>query len=484
MTIKWQPFFKAKTPILFQWYIFEGEKEKYFNQTLKLKASFTNGRNLADEISYDLNELTNMEETLASKVKPGQKFLRKYLKLCYQYSDRLIKTSKNINKVKEFRKLDGRKLLALYEKYQKSVLMIMPFMTTPMVIDNLLKKKIFKLLGKEAGLKDRKEKEILLSKLIVPKKKSFFVQETESLLNMALKLQKNKSVNIEQDIQKHLEKFTWTSCHVYLGKFQTKKDIEKKIKKLLKEDPREKLAQTKKVRGKTLKNYQKAFIQIRKSKKLLELVDLAREFLYLQTYKMDVLFIAHYFVYPLLEEIGKRLNLKVDELVYLTGEEIIDMLKGEKKIKKIETRDRMKSYALIKTNNKFTVLAGEKVKRVIRKTIYKEVEVRGTIANKGRATGKAKLVYDVKDIHKVNKGDIIVSPMTEPKLVPAIVMAAGIITDFGGLLCHAAIISREFGMPCVVGTKKATKIFRDDDLIELNAYEGIARKLGGNKNES
>ena len=55
--------------------------------------------------------------------------------------------------------------------------------------------------------------------------------------------------------------------------------------------------------------------------------------------------------------------------------------------------------------------------------------------------------------------------------------AAGIITDFGGILCHAALISREFGIPCIVGTRVATKIFNDGDMVELDAYKGIARKL-------
>jgi pyruvate,water dikinase len=62
-------------------------------------------------------------------------------------------------------------------------------------------------------------------------------------------------------------------------------------------------------------------------------------------------------------------------------------------------------------------------------------------------------------------------------MVPAMKKATGIVTDFGGMLCHAAIISREYGIPCVVGTQKATKVFKDGDLIELNAYNGTARKL-------
>ncbi|MBI4100007.1 hypothetical protein HY440_03295, partial [Candidatus Microgenomates bacterium] len=67
--------------------------------------------------------------------------------------------------------------------------------------------------------------------------------------------------------------------------------------------------------------------------------------------------------------------------------------------------------------------------------------------------------------------------MTKPDLVVACKKAAGIITDEGGILSHAAIVSREFKIPCLVGTQSATNIFRDGDQVELNASEGIARKL-------
>ena len=72
----------------------------------------------------------------------------------------------------------------------------------------------------------------------------------------------------------------------------------------------------------------------------------------------------------------------------------------------------------------------------------------------------------------MNKGDILVSFATTPDLVSAIKKAAAIITDAGGITCHAAIISRELGVPCIVGTKIATKILHDHDIIDVNATHG------------
>ena len=91
--------------------------------------------------------------------------------------------------------------------------------------------------------------------------------------------------------------------------------------------------------------------------------------------------------------------------------------------------------------------------------------------------GKVKILSGYNDTDKVEKGDIIVASMTTPDLISAMERAGGFITDEGGITCHAAIISREFKIPCVVGTKNATTVLKDNDLIELDAYKGTITKL-------
>ena len=77
----------------------------------------------------------------------------------------------------------------------------------------------------------------------------------------------------------------------------------------------------------------------------------------------------------------------------------------------------------------------------------------------------------------MEKGDVLVSSMTRPELVPAMKKALAVVTDEGGMTCHAAIVSRELGIPCVVGTKIATKAFKDGDFVEVNANHGVVRKM-------
>ena len=474
--IKWQLIVKARTALLFEWYVFEGNKAKIFKSSLGIRFGQVNEKIVSDEISIDLNEWIKLEKILTSKVKKEPRFLKHFIALCYRYSGRLIKTAKQVGKTKKLERVENQKLLYLYKKYQDSVLSLIPFLNSTLVLDNVLKKNIVNLLKNKLKIKRTKEQDLLLSRLVIPKKKSFFIKEGDALLKMALKLQKNKKADIEQDIQGHLEKYAWTSCHAYLGVFQTEKDVMNKVEELLKEGPKTRIARGRWIRQETSKYYKQAFDEIKDSKKIVDLIDLAREFIYLQTYRLDVLFSVHYYVYPLFQEIGKRFNLSVRELVYLTGEEIVALLENKHTVGKKEIKNRMRNYALIKENNQYRLLSGDSVEKIIQKVIRVSI-VRGTVANEGRAIGRAKLVYEVEDMEKVNMGDIVVSVMTLPRLIFALSKASGIITDLGGMLCHAALVSRELGIPCIVGTKNATKVFKDGDLIELNAYEGVARKL-------
>jgi len=101
-----------------------------------------------------------------------------------------------------------------------------------------------------------------------------------------------------------------------------------------------------------------------------------------------------------------------------------------------------------------------------------KIILKGIPASPGIAKGKAKIILDPSENHKMREGDILVTEMTNPLFVPAIQKAKAIITNVGGLTSHAAIISRELGIPCVVATRKATKILKDGDRVKIDGTKG------------
>jgi pyruvate,water dikinase len=105
-----------------------------------------------------------------------------------------------------------------------------------------------------------------------------------------------------------------------------------------------------------------------------------------------------------------------------------------------------------------------------------EVLLRGLGAAPGVGVGKVRVVTDLADADGLGEGDVLVTHMTAPDWVPLMRRSAAIVTDSGGMTCHAAIVSRELGIPCVVGTADATEKLRDGEMVTVDAKEGVVRE--------
>ena len=108
-----------------------------------------------------------------------------------------------------------------------------------------------------------------------------------------------------------------------------------------------------------------------------------------------------------------------------------------------------------------------------KETLLKEKPiVTGSPASPGIGIGEVKIIRSPREINKIKKGDILVAPQTDPDYVPAMKKAAAIITDHGGRTSHAAIVSRELGIPAVVGTGNSTKVLKNNMVITVNGKTG------------
>jgi len=187
-----------------------------------------------------------------------------------------------------------------------------------------------------------------------------------------------------------------------------------------------------------------------------------------------------------INEIKKRTKRK--DLYWLSFEEIVKLLEG-KKIKKSERNK--KDWILTKFNN-WKPIIGKRASRILREFNYyffekRTKEIKGQIANPGIYKGEAKILPTIfskevkKEIAKMKTGDILVASTTGPEIMVACKKAGAIITDEGGITCHAAIVSRELKIPCIIGTKIATKVLKDGDLVEVDANKGVIKILKKSK---
>lgn len=106
------------------------------------------------------------------------------------------------------------------------------------------------------------------------------------------------------------------------------------------------------------------------------------------------------------------------------------------------------------------------------------VLVSGLAAAGGRVAGRVRVLADPADGAMLERGEVLVAPMTTPDWVPTLRRAAAIVTDGGGMTCHAAIVARELGVPCIVGARNATTVLRDGELVTIDGGQGLVREGG------
>lgn len=180
----------------------------------------------------------------------------------------------------------------------------------------------------------------------------------------------------------------------------------------------------------------------------------------------------------LLLSLEEKWNIKKNSLKYLTQEELNLFLSNKKLPNGIEKR---MNFVLVKESFNGTRIFYEKDKLnefgLDDEIIGDVQELKGNIAFKGIKKGKVKIIKLIEDAKDLENGDILVTGMTDPRYVPYMKKASAIVTDEGGITCHAAIVSRELCIPCVIGTKYATKILKDGDLVEVDANEGVVKLI-------
>ncbi len=192
-----------------------------------------------------------------------------------------------------------------------------------------------------------------------------------------------------------------------------------------------------------------------------------------------------YTIRPVLLKVNEKLSLANDDYLWLTATELITALETPEGFTKPDISLRKEMFGILPTEHSSEmVIVGSAVERAIRELLpKKEISATsafplfGRIASAGKVIGIARIVIKPEDITKVLPGDILVAPETSPDFIVGLKRAGGVITNQGGITSHAAIVSRELGVPCLVGVQNATSLIKDGVLIELDAIHGLVRAV-------
>ncbi|MBU1203203.1 hypothetical protein KKH39_04155 [Patescibacteria group bacterium] len=319
----------------------------------------------------------------------------------------------------------------------------------------------------------------ILESLPAPEKSSFYQKEEFSLLK--IKLLKNKK-DIEIALVRHAKKYYWLANSYFEVRVLDKKYFKNRLSKISQAGARKKL--------KEIENYSKKIKSdkknvIKKFKINSEIVSIANGVAYClwwQDYRKQYILISDYFINEFIKEISKRLKISLQDLYYYSYPDLITLLK---KGKVVDTKKRkMALLSIYKENNGYKHIDGKQALKIIKpflaeQTIKGVDSVKGLVISRGRGnvSSRARILFGIKEINKMKQGEILITTITTPEFIVAMRKAKAIVTDEGGLTSHAAIVSRELGIPCVVATKNATKIFKTGDKIKIDIKTGLCKKI-------
>ncbi|MCK5061803.1 hypothetical protein KAR28_04590 [Candidatus Parcubacteria bacterium] len=214
----------------------------------------------------------------------------------------------------------------------------------------------------------------------------------------------------------------------------------------------------------------------------MRLFNIASEIIYLKSYRKDCLFHGMYVLDKILREISSRFNFSLKQVRFMADWEVTPALKkGDFPVDVLNERIKFSVY--YQKGEKGVIYTGAKARQFLSKLNIEKIKIKkvdkleGTCACPGKVAGVVKIVNLPEEMGKMNQDDVMVAHTTFPSLVPAMKKAIAIVTDDGGITCHAAIVAREMNKPCVIGTKIATQILKDGDKIEVDADKGIVKIL-------
>ena len=360
------------------------------------------------------------------------------------------------------------------------------------VIEPRLKTKLSKAINLNHHDKEFRE---ILSKLIEPSRASWIGEEGLELLKIAkiifesndfeefIKSKKLSEKNY-QLVDEHKKKFYYYQLNYYYADGLKIQDYIDELHKILSSDidlkikiseEENKYKINKENRNKIIKKYNL-------SKEIIDLVNLVEKVSLWQDARKKDMLSALFFLNKVTIKISEEFDIPLDVLKMCSWKEInlenlenFDLKKG---------KERLKEFAVYFWNNhgklEEKIIFGKEFADFMKdfnRTSENQEHIHGMCASTGKAMGKVRICKTVEDISKCEEGEILVSMMTRPEFIPAMKKASAIITDEGGITCHAAIVSRELGKPCIIGTKLATKTLKNGQIVEVNANHGLVKVI-------
>jgi len=328
---------------------------------------------------------------------------------------------------------------------------------------------------------------LVFATLTNPVTPTLATEERQDLLRLAQRVKIGEIANREDEpaILDQAKKYSFINFGA-AGPVLTSADVCQQIADLLThvQDLTKELSQVLPAFTKNAQEQETLLTRLSIDEKHQHLLRLARDIVWQKAWSKEHQFLGWQALDKLLRELGRRHFLSSQQTRYLLPQEILNFCEGIEVDPEELNQRYLYSFLIIEPAGSYFV-TGQAARDLKAKMRFSAEETQtivdgiliGRVAVAGQAKGRVKIVNTVKEMDKMETGDILVSEMTIPEIVPAMKKAAAIVTDMGGITCHAAIVSRELHKPCVIGTKIATQVLKDGDWVEVDAAKGEVRLI-------
>jgi phosphohistidine swiveling domain-containing protein len=436
------------------------------------------------EFSYLVKEgaFSNPGKIILEKLKKERAFLEKIVAVNEEEIPLMLDAAKQLSG-KQLKDLSGEELFKRWQNWLDSFLRLMTWSAMGTVLEMeqpLLSEELQAVLEEKLGKGNPKTAEYFQVLTTAAEPTTAKKEEIDLLCLRKRQLQRKP---IEKEIAAHAGKYGWVAFG-YDGPGWGKEDIEARLDAL--PESVEAIEKTLEKREASVENLQRQQERIEAELNLSgQEKHLFNALRVLGFWKFERKFRnqqGHALMEDFIREIARRNSLSIEQAKMIAPDEMQAVLLRNKADAKL-LDERIRESVVVFHGLDYEILSGGKAEKVLQ-NIKEDLsfdssvkELRGSTAFPGRARGAVKRIDSPAEMGKMNKGDILVSASTSPDMLPAMAKAAAIITDTGGITCHAAIIARELGIPTLIGTRFASKTLKDNDIVEVDASRGFARKL-------
>lgn len=425
---------------------------------------------------YHQGDLKSLGEAVSLAIEKDLTFAKEDIKNCRETCDVLVKKSQGISSL-GLTLMSSKELVERLESFYEHYLSVFPFVTVPHAIERFFESKI------RENIENSSDYEILSSPT------NTLDDEQEEAFKLADYVKRNGfDKEYQRKLTKHYLSYCWMSLWSLDSKPLSRDYFDEEVRNILSkiDNPKEEIKKLKLENKERELAKEKTLKKIEASKSLRDHIRLLQEYIFLRTYRKNAICQANFNILPLIYEVGNRLKLSNDEVILLSYPELIGGLKkssSQEKLKK-EIEERKQGWAVLVRNKRLITITGAKniietMERyqIVSPSTSMQRSIKGRIACKGKVTGTVKVVTKLSELSEVKEGDVLVAKMTTPDYMIAIHKVVAMVTDDGGITCHAAIVSREFNIPCITGTRNATQVLSNGDIVEVDANLGIVRMV-------